>query len=61
MSFSSFLLSKLENDIRKLASGDIDALHGIYEQTKDSVFVLPCENSEAAREPRTPCRKLICA
>ena len=39
MSFSSFLSSKLENDIRKLASGDIDALHGIYEQTKDSVFV----------------------
>ena len=39
MSFSSFLSSKLENDVRKLASGDIDALHGIYEQTKDSVFV----------------------
>lgn len=39
MSFSSFLSSKLENDIRRLASGDIDALHGIYEQTKDSVFV----------------------
>ena len=39
MSFSSFLSSKLENDIRKLATGDIDALHGIYEQTKDSVFV----------------------
>ncbi len=58
MSFSSFLSSKLENDIRKLATGDIDALHGIYEQTKDS---LPCENSGAAREPRTPCRKLICA
>lgn len=62
MSFSSFLSSKLENDVRKLASGDIDALHGIYEQTKDSVSLfLPCENSGAAREPRTPCRKLIFA
>ena len=61
MSFSSFLSSKLENDIRKLASGDIDALHGIYEQTKVLSLFLPCENSGAAREPRTPCRKLICA
>ena len=39
MSFSSFLSSKLENDIKKLAGGDIEALHDIYGQTKDSVFV----------------------
>ena len=39
MSISSFLSSKLEMDIRKLAAGDINALHDIYEQTKDSVFI----------------------
>lgn len=39
MGVSSFLSSKLENDIKKLADGDINALHDIYEQTKDSVFI----------------------
>lgn len=52
MSFSSFLSSKLENDVRKLASGDIDALHGIYEQTKDSVFVFCLAKTREPHESR---------
>lgn len=39
MGISAFFSSKLENDIRSLASGDINALHDIYDTTKNSVFV----------------------
>lgn len=39
MSFSSFLSAKLEGDVKKLALGDINALHSIYEQTKDPIFI----------------------
>lgn len=39
MGISAFFSSKLEKDMLALAGGDINALHNIYDATKDSVFV----------------------